>query len=345
MSLSIRDQSQVRGFSAWSELNYFVYRKLSSWDAFFKWYHNRTKWNIFTVLVACVASVSVRFRSKERGTRVKDRAKNGEKVKERGGGGSCFTSRAAKTENPVPRSFFAPKPNGNACYASYCFCSRSKHDKQRLRVVSYFFTARDLRQKMISFVWIHKTFYLTNLIKHRDTSVMVTIKEQNTGQPEERIMKVKENYKQLSKRSTDSFYQSFSSLFANHLKLHSRRYMFLRKRRSFEYRHCRCLARIAIALNLDESLLGVWTNPVYKTSWASLLAKQAVTVGFSSGFNVKLLHEWSNFDLPKLMPVEHIFFMPSSCLSLTLIHAKQRRSQGSLLAALRVWKITFFGLR
>ena len=33
--------------------------------------------------------------------------------------GSCFISRAAKTENPVPRSFFAPKPNGNACYAGY----------------------------------------------------------------------------------------------------------------------------------------------------------------------------------------------------------------------------------
>ena len=30
-----------------------------------------------------------------------------------------FISRAAKTENPVPRSFFAPKPNGNACYAGY----------------------------------------------------------------------------------------------------------------------------------------------------------------------------------------------------------------------------------
>ena len=41
--LSIRDQSQVGGFSAWSELNYFVYRKLSSQDAFFKWYHNRAK--------------------------------------------------------------------------------------------------------------------------------------------------------------------------------------------------------------------------------------------------------------------------------------------------------------
>ena len=32
---------------------------------------------------------------------------------------TCFISRAAKTENPVPRSFFAPKPNANACYAGY----------------------------------------------------------------------------------------------------------------------------------------------------------------------------------------------------------------------------------
>ena len=31
--------------------------------------------------------------------------------------GSRFISRVAKTENPVPRSFFTPKPNGNACYA------------------------------------------------------------------------------------------------------------------------------------------------------------------------------------------------------------------------------------
>ena len=46
------------------------------------------------------------------------------------------------------------------------------------------------------------------------------------------------------------------------------------------------------------------------------------TVGFRSGLNVKLLHDWSNFDLPKLMPVEHIFLMPSSCFSLTLIHAR-----------------------
>ena len=46
-------------------------------------------------------------------------------------------------------------------------------------------------------------------------------------------------YIQLSKSLTDSFYQSFSSLFINHLEVHSRWYI-------FEYRHCRCLA---IALN------------------------------------------------------------------------------------------------
>ena len=97
--------------------------------------------------------------------------------------------------------------------------------------------------------------------------------------------------------------------------------------------------------NRFESLLGVWTNPVCKTSWASLPAKQAITVGFSSGFIVKLLHDWSNFDLPKLMPVEHIFLVPSSCLSLTLIHAKitpisysLRLSQSGILGLYRPQK-------
>ena len=56
--------------------------------------------------VACVAVVSVRFRSKERGKRVKDRAKNG----------SLLISGAAKTDSPVPRSIFATKRNGHACY-------------------------------------------------------------------------------------------------------------------------------------------------------------------------------------------------------------------------------------
>ena len=33
--------------------------------------------------------------------------------------GSRFISRAVKTESPLPRYFFAPKPNGSACYAGY----------------------------------------------------------------------------------------------------------------------------------------------------------------------------------------------------------------------------------
>ena len=51
-----------------------------------------------TKCLACVTSVSVRFRN--------------------------------KTENPVPRSSFAPKPNGNACYVGYemfgCFLRLAK---------------------------------------------------------------------------------------------------------------------------------------------------------------------------------------------------------------------------
>ena len=74
--------------------------------------------HISTCVLACVASVSVQFRNKERGTRVKDRTKHGTSKGARFFG-SCFISRAVKTENPIPRSFFAPKPNGNACYAGY----------------------------------------------------------------------------------------------------------------------------------------------------------------------------------------------------------------------------------
>ena len=68
--------------------------------------------------IACVASVSVRFRRKERGTRVKDREKSGaSKRAPLSLFGSRFISRAVKTESPLPQYFFAPKPNGNACYA------------------------------------------------------------------------------------------------------------------------------------------------------------------------------------------------------------------------------------
>ena len=89
----------------------------------------------FWSLLSCIASVSVRFGSKQRGTRqtrVKDRTKNGASKRAGRGGflpslpppplsffGSRFISRAAKTKNPLLRSFFAPKPHGHACYAGY----------------------------------------------------------------------------------------------------------------------------------------------------------------------------------------------------------------------------------
>ena len=77
--------------------------------------------------IACVASVSVRFRGKERETRVKHRTKNSASNPNHPPPpsvsyfGSRFIFRAAKAENPVnvPRAYFAPKPNGNACYPDY----------------------------------------------------------------------------------------------------------------------------------------------------------------------------------------------------------------------------------
>ena len=59
----------------------------------------------FRVLLACVASVSVRLRSKEWGSRVKDRAKN--------------------DASQNRKSSFALKPNWNACYAGYSFIVES----------------------------------------------------------------------------------------------------------------------------------------------------------------------------------------------------------------------------
>ena len=74
--------------------------------------------NGFALSLAYVASVSVRFRSKERGTRVKDRAKN-DASKRAGREWLSFHFPRGQTENPVPRSFFAPKLNGSASHAGY----------------------------------------------------------------------------------------------------------------------------------------------------------------------------------------------------------------------------------
>ena len=97
-------------------------------DAEWSGYHVSTQCS-FQPFLTCVASVSVRFRSKQLGARVKDReskraGRDGEERKETFFSflplpfpplsffGSRSISRAAKTENPVTRSSFDPKPNG-----------------------------------------------------------------------------------------------------------------------------------------------------------------------------------------------------------------------------------------
>ena len=65
----------------------------------------------YAMLIACVASVSVRFRSKERGTIVKDCAKNG--VSKRAGRG-WGRKEGNASPPPSPLSFFGS-----------CFISRA----------------------------------------------------------------------------------------------------------------------------------------------------------------------------------------------------------------------------
>ena len=86
--------------------------------------------------LACVASVSVRFRSKQRGTRVKDRAKNG--VSERAGRG---WGREETFPSPSPHfHFFAlvsflarPKPRTRSSVFLYSETKR-KRSLRRLTV-------------------------------------------------------------------------------------------------------------------------------------------------------------------------------------------------------------------
>ena len=100
---------------------------------------------------------------------------------------------------------------------------------------------------------------------------------------------------------------------------------------SCEYRHCKCQARIVIALN---SLLGVWTNKIQYTKppeHLCLLNKLLQLV------LVRVL-TWScymigvpSFDLPKLMSVKHICLMPASCLSLINTRQDTRQLMNKLL--------------
>ena len=155
---------------------------------------------------------------------------------------------------------------------------------------------------MIIFVWIH--FVLPHWTQWSQTEQSPALDANN----ERRIIN------NCQKVQTDSFYQSHSSLSLCkpfYRSSFNTEYVFAEKVRVVLW--ISALQTSGKNCNRFQSPLSVWTNPVYETSWVSLPAKQAI--------NVKLLHDWSNFDLPKLKPVEHISLMPSSCLSLTLMHA------------------------
>ena len=103
---------------------------------------------IYDLELACVASVSVRFRRKERGTRVKDRAKN--TVSERAGRGWGRKSALCKQfpSPPPPPSFtfwlsfhFSRGQNGKSP-SSVFLCSETKRKRLLRRLPGTRFSLR-----------------------------------------------------------------------------------------------------------------------------------------------------------------------------------------------------------
>jgi len=114
---------------------------------------------------------------------------------------------------------------------------------------------------------------------------------------------------------TDNCYRSFSSFFANRFEVLSKSCVQLLKFFKQYY--------VALACEHWHRLRSLLNN--ISTNYAKppehlLPAKQATCItvdSSSSGFNVTFLHDWSNFDLSKLMLIEHISFNAASWLFLT----------------------------
>ena len=72
---------------------------------------------IFCVSIACVASISVRFKARNEEPESKTARKRGQ-VKQQGGRGVIFhAAKTQKSRSSVFLYFERPKPNGNASYA------------------------------------------------------------------------------------------------------------------------------------------------------------------------------------------------------------------------------------
>ena len=70
---------------------------------------------------------------------------------------SCSISLSVKAKNPLPLSFFAPKPNGNACYA----CAGYVHDKG-YRVYAFLLYTKYKRKQLWTFCFTHCNFNSTS---------------------------------------------------------------------------------------------------------------------------------------------------------------------------------------
>ena len=122
----------------------------------------------------------------------------------------------------------------------------------------------------------------------------------------------KENYIRLSKNSTDNCYRSLSSFFTNHFEV-LRRYMICRKVACLGSKilptivtdRCSCLRKSALQMTRITSNNRSVFGQIHYTN-TKPPEHPLPTVGSSSGFNVTFLHDWSSFDLPKLMPIETV---------------------------------------
>ena len=121
----------------------------------------------------------------------------------------------------------------------YRTCSHSKHDQHRLRAVSPFFYCSQFTTDNDHLrVNTQKPLVLPRQGQWSQRTGQSPARDSNN---ERRII----NKYQKVQRTVSTK----TSALTKHLEVHSRRYTFLWKRRSCECRHCRCLARIVIALN------------------------------------------------------------------------------------------------
>ena len=129
--------------------------------------------------LACVASVSVRFRRKERGTRVKDREKSGPSKR----AGRGWGRKEGFLPSPPPSPFFT-------FWLSFHF-SRSQNRKSPSSVFLCSETKRKRLLRRLSFVWKHDTFLAVYCILLNDSYLGIYLEKTTTQKTGKKIRRKK----------------------------------------------------------------------------------------------------------------------------------------------------------